>query len=160
MGSQEKVAMKRVLCSLLVVGVASVASATPARTYDPAKEKAKGATLEVFTSDRTQKMQVLAKKATVGGIPGKIRVSGVATGGGELDFWLSIFRFMRPDGTTNHVAGANVAILTRPGMTALQSATELVNKFRTYGRPYATTVTRSGSSAIITIWYRENERPR
>jgi len=153
--------MKRLLCSLLVVGVASVASAaTSTRTYNPAKEKAKGATLEVLSSDRTQKMQVLAKKATVGGIPGKIRVSGVATGEGELDFWLSIFRFMRPDGSTNHVAGANVAILTRRGMTALKSATELVNKFRTYGRPYVATVTRSGSSAIITIWYRENERPR
>lgn len=79
--------------------------------YDPTVELAKGATLDAASYDKTQKIKVSGNIVTVGGKPGRAEISGVATGrtdssiNGTLGLWLSIFRYMRPDGTTDHVAG-------------------------------------------------------
>ena len=84
------------------------------RPYNPEIELAKGATLDAASYDKTQKIKVTACKVTVGGISGRAEISGIATGritpgiDGTMDLWLSIFRYMRPDGTTDHVAGWNI----------------------------------------------------
>ena len=81
------------------------------KSYNPELELAKGATLDAASYDKTQKIKVTAGKVTVGGISGRAEISGTATGriepgiDGTMDLWLSIFRYMRPDGTTDHVAG-------------------------------------------------------
>jgi hypothetical protein len=82
--------------------------------YDPNVELSKGARLETASYDKTQKIAVLAGKVTVGGLAGVVDISGIATGrhdasiNGCLGVWLSIFRYMRPDGTIDHVAGLNI----------------------------------------------------
>src|SRR3989338_6951813 len=98
------------------------------KVYNPEIELAKGATLDAASYDKTQKVKVTAGKVTVGGIPGRAEISGIATGrtepgiDGTMDLWLSIFRFMRPDGTINHVAGWNIPIVLKPGQTAAASS--------------------------------------
>ena len=68
--------------------------------YNPELELAKGATLDAASYDKTQKIKVIASKVTVGGIPGRVEISGTATGrhdasiNGCLGIWLSIFRYM------------------------------------------------------------------
>lgn len=84
--------------------------------YNPDVELAKGAKFEAATYDKTQSIKVLAAKVTVGGTPGIAEITGVATGrndasiNGTIGIWLSIFRYMRPDGTINHVAGWNIML--------------------------------------------------
>ncbi len=84
--------------------------------YNPEIELQKGAKLEAASYDKTQTIKITAAKVTVGGIPGIAEISGVATGrsdasiNGCIGIWLSIFRFMRPDGTINHVAGWNIML--------------------------------------------------
>jgi len=86
------------------------------KPYNPDIELAKGATLDASSYDKTQKIKVTAAKVTVGGLPGRAEISGTATGrhnasiDGTIGIWLSIFRYMRPDGTTDHVAGWNIML--------------------------------------------------
>ena len=110
--------------------------------YNPEVELAKGATLDARSYDKTQKIKVATGKVTVGGIPGRVEISGIATGrlepgiDGTMDLWLSIFRFMRPDGTINHVAGWNIPIVLKPGQTAAASAKAFADYINAGTRPY------------------------
>ena len=110
--------------------------------YDPAVELAKGADLTAASYDKTQKIAVTAPKVTVGGHPGEIEISGVATGrldagiDGTINIWLSIFRFMRPDGTVNHVAGWNIMLALPPGQTPEATAQAFADHINKGTRPY------------------------
>ena len=72
------------------------------RNYNPEVELKKGAALTVASYDKIQKITAVAGKVTVGGKPGVVEISGLATGrhdatiNGCLSLWLSIFRYMRP----------------------------------------------------------------
>ena len=115
------------------------------RGYDPEVEFAKGAKLEVASYDKTQKIRIVAGKVTVGGVAGVAEISGVATGrhdasiDGCLGIWLSIFRYMRPDGTIDHVAGLNIMAETVVGQTPDVTAKSFADKVNASGRPYRAT---------------------
>lgn len=110
--------------------------------YNPEVELAKGAKFEAATYDKTQTIKVLAAKVTVGGTPGIAEISGVATGrsdasiNGCIGIWLSIFRFMRPDGTINHVAGWNIMLPLKAGQTATATAKAFAKEINSGTRPY------------------------
>lgn len=110
--------------------------------YDPNVELPKGAKFEAATYDKTQKITVLAGKVTVGGVAGVAEVSGVATGrhgasiDGCLGIWLSIFRYMRPDGTINHVAGWNIMLPLKKGQTDAATAKAFAKAVNSGKRPY------------------------
>lgn len=122
--------------------------------YNPDVELAKGAKLEAATYDKTQTIKVIAPKVTVGGTPGILEVSGVATGrvdtsiNGCISIWLSIFRYMRPDGTINHVAGWNIMLPLRAKQTAAVTAKAFAKTINAGSRPYKAT-TRGGKLKII-----------
>ena len=124
--------------------------------YNPELELAKGATLDAASYDKTQKIKVTAGKVTVGGIPGRAEISGIATGRiepgteGTMDLWLSIFRFMRPDGTINHVAGWNIPIVLKPGQTAAASAKAFADYINAGTRPYHATATGGKIKIVFT----------
>ena len=115
--------------------------------YNPELELSKGATLEAGSYDKTQKIKVTVAKVTVGGIPGRAEISGTATGriepgiDGTMDLWLSIFRYMRPDGTTDHVAGWNIPTILKPGQTAAATAKAFADYINAGTRPYHATAT-------------------
>lgn len=125
--------------------------------YNPEIELAKGTTLEVASYDKTQKITVLVNKVTVGGKAGIAKISGVATGrsdasiNGCLGIWLSIFRFMRPDSTINHVAGWNIMLPLATGQTAAASAKAFAKVINSGTRPYKAAAT----GAKLKITYRE-----
>jgi len=132
--------------------------------YDPAVELAKGAKLEAAAYDKTQKAAVLAGKVTVGGTPGIAEISGIATGQileagleGTVDLWLSIFRFKRPDGTTNHVAGLNIPVKLAAGQGAIDTAKALAEFINVSGRPYKAEAKGGRDKAVITIIYTETK---
>lgn len=112
------------------------------KDYNPDVEFAKGATLEAASYDKTQKIVVTAGKVTVGGIPGCVEISGIATGrhdasvDGCLGIWLSIFRYMRPDGTIDHVAGWNIMLPLSSGQTADVTAKAFADHINAGTRPY------------------------
>lgn len=113
--------------------------------YDPEIELAKGAKFEAATYDKTQTIKVLSPKVTVGGTPGIAEVSGIATGrddasiNGTIGIWLSIFRFMRPDGTINHVAGWNIMLPLKAKQTAAATAKAFAKAINAATRPYKAT---------------------
>lgn len=115
--------------------------------YNPEVELAKGAKLEAATYDKTQIIKVLAAKVTVGGTPGIAEISGVATGrndasiNGCISIWLSIFRYMRPDGTINHVAGWNIMLPLKAKQTAAATAKAFAKTINAGTRPYKATAT-------------------
>jgi len=110
--------------------------------YDPNVELAKGAKLETASYDKTQTVKVLAGKVTVGGEAGIAEFSGIATGrndagiDGTIGLWLSIFRFMRPDGTINHVAGWNIMLPLKARQTAAATAKAFAKAVNSGTRPY------------------------
>ena len=125
--------------------------------YNPELELAKGATLDASSYDKTQKIKVTAGKVTVGGIPGRAEISGIATGHipqagleGTCDLWLSIFRYMRPDGTIDHVGGWNIPTSLKPGQTPAATAKAFANYINAGTRPYRATATR-GKIKIVFI---------
>lgn len=124
--------------------------------YNPEIELLKGATLEVASYDKTQKITVLVNKVTVGGKAGIAEISGIATGrsdasiNGCLGTWLSIFRYMRPDGTTNHVAGWNIMLPLAPRQTAAASAKAFAKEINSGTRPYKATVTGAKLKIVYT----------
>jgi len=135
--------------------------------YDPAVERAKGATLEAAAYDKTLKAAVIADKVTVGGKPGIVEISGVATGQlpgagleGTCDLWLSIFRFKRPDGTTNHVAGWNIPQALKPGQTPIEAAEVFAADINGAARPYKAVAAGDNDRATVTIIYTEKEAAR
>lgn len=117
--------------------------------YNPEIELAKGAKFEAATYDKTQSIKVVAPKVTVGGTPGIAEISGVATGrndasiNGTIGIWLSIFRFMRPDGTINHVAGWNIMLPLKAGQTATSTAKAFAKEINSGTRPYKAVATGS-----------------
>lgn len=125
-------------------------------TYNPEVELNKGATLEVASYDKTQKIAVLVNKVTVGGKAGIAEISGIATGrsdasiNGCLGIWLSIFRFMRPDGTINHVAGWNIMLPLAAGQTAAVSAKAFAKVINSGTRPYKATATGAKLKIVYT----------
>lgn len=124
--------------------------------YNPEIELAKGAKLDASTYDKTQSIEVLAAKVTVGGTPGIAGISGVATGrtdasiNGCIGIWLSIFRFMRPDGTINHVAGWNIMLPLKAGQTATATAKAFAKEINSGTRPYRATATGATLKIVYT----------
>ena len=125
--------------------------------YNPELELAKGATLDAASYDKTQKIKIIANKVTVGGIPGRAEISGIATGHipeagleGTCDLWLSIFRYMRPDGTTDHVAGLNIPIKLKPGQTAAATAKVFADYINAGTRPYRAMATGGKIKIVFT----------
>lgn len=125
--------------------------------YNPEVELAKGATLDAASYDKTQKIKVTAAKVTVGGIPGRAEISGIATGrhdtsiNGCLGIWLSIFRYMRPDGTTDHIAGWNIMLPLKAGQTPDATAKAFVEIINAGPRPYRAAATGGRAAATIKI---------
>lgn len=124
--------------------------------YNPDIELAKGAKFEATTYDKTQTVKVLATKVTVGGTPGIAEISGIATGrtdasiNGCIGIWLSIFRFVRPDGTINHVAGWNIMLPLKPKQTAAATAKAFAKAINAATRPYRATTTGAKLEIIYT----------
>lgn len=130
--------------------------------YNPAVEMAKGAALTASSYDRTQGVDVTAAKVTVGGKPGVAEFTGAATGrpdGGGIDgtvsLWLSIFRYMRPDGTVNHVAGWNIMLALKAGQTALDTARAFEAYINAGRRPYRAEASGGDDRASVAITYKE-----
>ena len=117
--------------------------------YEAEKELAKGAKLEAMSFDKTQTVTVTAAKVTVGGKAGELKVTGTATGktgpgmAGTINIWLSIFRYMRPDGTVNHVSGWNIPVSLVPGQAAETTAQAFADYINAGNRPYAATVEKN-----------------
>ena len=125
--------------------------------YDPAVELEKGATLDAASYDKTQKIKVSGTIVTVGGKPGRAEISGIATGrtdnsiNGTLGLWLSIFRYMRPDGTIDHVAGWNIMLPLAAGQTPQETARALVTHINAGKRPYKAVTAGFKTMATIAI---------
>ena len=127
------------------------------RTYNPELELQKGAKLEAASYDKTQSIKVISSKVTVGGQAGIATISGIATGrtdasiNGTIGIWLSIFRFMRPDGTINHVAGWNIMLPLKAKQTAAATAKAFAKTINAGTRPYKATA----AGAKLQILYTE-----
>lgn len=124
--------------------------------YNPAVELAKGAKFEAATYDKTQTIKILAAKITVGGTPGIAEISGIATGrndasiNGCIGVWLSIFRFMRPDGTINHVAGWNIMLPLKAKQSAIATAKAFAKTINAGTRPDKATATGAKLKIVYT----------
>lgn len=127
--------------------------------YDPAVELAKGAELTAASYDKTQAAAVTAGKVTVGGKPGIAEIAGVATGrqgpgiDGTINLWLSIFRYMRPDGSVDHVAGWNIMLELKAGRTALETAKDFAARINAGSRPYKAEASGGKDRAAIRITF-------
>ena len=125
--------------------------------YIPEVELAKGAILDAASYDRTQKVKIIADKVTIGGIPGRAEISGTATGKlaagiyGTMGLWFSIFRYMRPDGTTDHVAGWNIQLALKPDQTPIDTAEAFVACINSGARPYRAAASGGKNTATIKI---------
>jgi len=126
--------------------------------YDPEVELAKGATLDAAAYDKTQKAAVIAGKVTVGGKPGIAEISGIATGHipeagieGTIDLWLSIFRYMRPDGTIDHVGGWNIPLTLKAKQTPIETAKAFAAYINAGTRPYKAKAAGNKTKATVTI---------
>ncbi|HBB68142.1 MAG TPA: hypothetical protein DCZ93_12795 [Elusimicrobia bacterium] len=131
--------------------------------YDPQIELEKGATLVAASYDKKQRVTVTDEKVTVGGKAGSLKISGRATGSqdssidGTVNLWLSIFRYKRPDGTTNHVAGWSITVKTAPRQTAIETADYLAAYINTSARPYRAAAAGNKSLATLTIVFNEKD---
>lgn len=128
------------------------------KTYNPEVELAKGAKFVTSSYDNTQKIEVTANKVTVGGMPGIAVITGLATGkhdasiDGTMDLWLSIFRYMRPDGTIDHVGGWDIPLALKAGQTPIESAKAFaayINAAAT--RPYKAKAAGNKTKATVTV---------
>lgn len=126
--------------------------------YDPAVELAKGAKVTARSYDKTQTAAVTADLVTVGGKAGVVEIAGVATGRadasitGTLSVWLAIFRYKRPDGTTNHVAGWNITVSLAKGQKPEATAKALADYINAGKRPYKA----KAAKKTLEIVYRES----
>ena len=126
------------------------------KKYNPEVELAKGAKFVAATYDKTQRIKISADKVTVGGIPGVAEISGIATGrtdtsiNGCIGIWLSIFRYMRPDGTINHVAGWNIMLPLKAKQTAAATAKAFAMTINAGTRPYKATATGAKLKIVYT----------
>ena len=126
------------------------------KEYNPDIELAKGAKLETASYDKTQKVKVVVNKVTVGGQAGIAEISGIATGrndasiNGTIGLWLSIFRYMRPDGSINHVAGWNIMLPLKAKQTAATTAKAFAKTINSGTRPYKATATGAKLKIVYT----------
>lgn len=133
-------------------------------SYNPDAELAKGADLTAESYDKTQGAAVAVGKVTVGGKPGVIDFTGEATGRegggieGTMSLWLSIFRYMRPDGTVNHVSGWNIMLALKAGQTALETARGFEAYINAAKRPYLAKASGKGGVARLEITYKEPKK--
>lgn len=124
--------------------------------YNPDIELAKGARFDASSYDKTQSIKIVAGKVTVGGCPGIAEISGIATGrtdssiGGTIGIWLSIFRFMRPDGSINHVAGWNIMLPLKAKQTAVATAKAFAKTINEGTRPYKATAVGARLKIVYT----------
>ncbi|HBA59909.1 MAG TPA: hypothetical protein DCZ92_03630 [Elusimicrobia bacterium] len=131
------------------------------KEYNPEVELAKGANLTAASYDKTQKISVTAGKVTVGGKPGIVEISGLATGkleagiDGTVDLWLSIFRYMRPDGTTDHVAGWNIPLALKAKQPPIETAKAFAAYINAGTRPYKAKTTGNKAVARVEIIFIE-----
>lgn len=132
-------------------------------SYNPDVELAKGATLTVASYDKTQRIEPVSDKVTVGGKPGIAKITGVATGqhdasiNGTLSLWLSIFRYMRPDGSIDHVAGWNIFVRLKAGEAAITAAEAFAQQINDGTRPYKAAASGGQETAeIAIIFYNKN----
>jgi len=129
--------------------------------YDPEVELSKGADLTASSYDKTQGVSVEEGKVTVGGKAGVAVITGLASGNpgggidGTLSLWLSIFRFKRPDGTVNHVAGWNIMLALKAGQSALDTAKAFAAYINGGTRPYKAKASGTKIAAKIAITYTE-----
>jgi len=125
-------------------------------TYNPDIELIKGAKFDAASYDKTQTIKVLVNKVTVGGQAGVAEISGIATGrtdtsiNGTIGIWLSIFRYMRPDGTINHVAGWNIMLPLKARQTAAATAKAFAKEINAGTRPYRATATGAKLKIVFT----------
>lgn len=126
--------------------------------YDPVVELVKGAKLEASAYDKTQKATVIAGKVTVGGKPGIAEITGIATGHipaagieGTVDLWLSIFRYMRPNGTIDHVGGWNIPLTLKAKQTPIETAKAFAAYINAGTRPYTAKAAGNKTKATVTI---------
>ena len=110
--------------------------------YNPEIELTKGAKFTASSYDKTQQVKIIADKVTVGGVPGVAEFFGIATGphdasiDGSINLWLSIFRYMRPDGTIDHVGGWNLFVRLKAGQTSSATAKAFAKTINSGTRPY------------------------
>lgn len=129
--------------------------------YNADVELEKGATLTAASYDKTQKITVTAGKVTVGGKPGTTEISGIATGkqdsgiDGTINLWFSIFRYKRPDGTTNHVAGWNIPLKLKAGQTPIETASAFADYINVGKRPYKAKTAATETTVTVTIIFTE-----
>lgn len=130
-------------------------------SYNPEVELVKGAKLEAAAYDKTQKAAVIAGKVTVGGKPGIVEISGIAAGHipqagieGTVDLCLSIFRYMRPDGTIDHVGGWNIPLALIAGQTPIETARAFAAYINGGTRPYRAKAAGNKTKATVTIIFR------
>ena len=125
--------------------------------YNPEVEMAKGSNFTAASYDKTQHVSVTAEKVTVGGKPGIVEITGLATGkleagiDGTMDLWLSVFRYMRPDGTTDHVAGWNIPLALKPKQAPLETAKAFAAYINAGTRPFKAKAAGNKSKATVTI---------
>src|SRR3989339_1490059 len=127
--------------------------------YNPEVELAKGAKFVASSYDNTQKITVTtANKVTVGGKPGIVEITGIATGHipeagieGTVDLWLSIFRYMRPDGTIDHVGGWNIPQTLKPEQASIETAKAFAAYINAGTRPYKAKAAGNKAKATVTI---------
>ena len=129
--------------------------------YNPAVELAKGAKFAASSYDETQKILIPTDKVTAGGKPGIAEITGLATGkhdssiDGTIDLWLSIFRYMRPDGTIDHVGGWNIPLALKAGQTPIQTAKAFAVYINAGTRPYKAKAAGSKAKATVVIVFTE-----
>lgn len=131
---------------------------TANKKYDPAVEMAKGAKLTALSFDKLQKVSVTKPLVTVGGQPGAVGFSGKAKGrgtgiDGTMSIWLAIFRYNRPDGTVNHVAGWNVTLPLKPGQKPEVTAKDFEKFINSASRPYRAKAVKTS----LSITYEEKD---
>jgi len=128
--------------------------------YDPEAELAKGADLTAESYDKTQGVAVAAGKVTVGGRAGLVDFTGDAAGregsgiDGTMSLWLSIFRYMRPDGSVDHVAGWNIMLALKAGQSALETAKGFEAYINASTRPYRAKASGKKDRARLEIVYK------
>lgn len=125
--------------------------------YNLDVELAKGAKFVASSYDETQKVKITAAKVTVGGKPGIAVFTGIATGkhdssiDGTINLWLSIFRYMRPDGTIDHVGGWNIPLALKPKQTPAATAKAFAKYINASTRPYQATATAAKLKIVFTV---------
>lgn len=128
------------------------------RYYDPIIELGKGAVLTVFSYDKSQRIEVTSRKATVAGKAGAARISGLASGYDRgspscLGLRLSSFRYMLPDGNANYVPGWRTALDLKAGQTAMETADLLATGINAGTQAYKAAASGRRNDAELLIIY-------